>query len=190
MSDKVRAFLAIEIPPEVARKLADLKYRLAPELAGVRWVPAGNIHMTVKFLGDIVLPMTEAVSGVMSEMAGREPIRLEARGLGVFPGLKRPRVLWAGLDGETEALAGLAQELDERMERLGFRKESRKFHPHLTLGRFKPKAPVPSGLATLLRRVSDFGPLPFRAASLVLFKSDLRSGGPVYTPLSKVEFGT
>ncbi len=189
MTDKIRAFLALEVPDDVTRRLADLKSGLAHDLAGVKWVPAGNIHLTVKFLGDIPASMVEAVSEVMSALGQRPPMALEARGLGVFPGLKRPRVLWAGLDGDLEGVARLARQTDDHLSRLEFRKESRRFRPHLTLGRFRSRTLPPDRLASLLRRVSDFGPLPFLARRLVLFRSVLQPGGAVYTPLGKVEFG-
>ncbi len=189
MTKKIRAFVALEVPEQVTRQLAGLQNRLGQDLAGVKWVPADNIHLTIKFLGDISPPMVEAVSGILTAVASRPVMNLQARGLGVFPGLKKPRVLWAGLDGDIDGVAQLARELDDYLRQLEFSKESKKFRPHLTLGRFRSKALAPARLADLLRRVSDFGPLPFQAQRLVLFRSVLRPTGPVYTPLARVELG-
>jgi 2'-5' RNA ligase len=122
----------------------------------------------------------DAVSEVCN---GFGPFMLRLKGMGVFPDLRRSRVLWVGLDGEIERMSLLKDSLQEHLSRFGIKKEDRRFRPHLTLGRFRKPERDRSLLTGILSEYRDFGSPACRMDELVLFKSDLRSGGAVYTKL-------
>jgi len=138
----IRSFIAIELPPELKKELTkgetQLKINSPPV---IKWIEPGSIHITLKFLGetsdaildDLILAMEESVVGV-------SPFKLDVRQLGAFPGVDRPQVIWVGVSGEMEKLKQLQKNLEKNTEQLGFKRESRTFSPHLTLGRVRDGA--------------------------------------------------
>jgi 2'-5' RNA ligase len=143
LPERVRAFLSIGVPEAIARGLDRVKRRLEEALPGdlVRWTPTGQIHLTLRFLGDIpasALPELETTLRHAATTAG--PLDLEAEGLGCFPNARQPRVLWVGLRGDLEALQRLQARLDAATGAWAEKAESRSFHPHLTLGRVRDGA--------------------------------------------------
>ena len=138
----IRAFIAIELPPELKKELEELETQLKKNSPPViKWIEPGSIHITIKFLGetsdaildDLILAMEESVVGV-------SPFKLDVRQLGAFPGVDRPQVIWVGVSGEMEKLKQLQKNLEKNTEQLGFKRESRTFSPHLTLGRVRDGA--------------------------------------------------
>ena len=138
----IRAFIAIELPPELKIELTKVETQLkinSPPV--IKWIEPGSIHITLKFLGetsdaildDLILAMEESVVGV-------SPFKLDVRQLGAFPGVDRPQVIWVGVSGEMEKLKQLQKNLEKNTEQLGFKRESRTFSPHLTLGRVRDGA--------------------------------------------------
>jgi len=138
----IRAFIAIELPPELKKELTKVETQLkinSPPV--IKWIEPGSIHITLKFLGetsdaildDLILAMEESVVGV-------SPFKLDVRQLGAFPGVDRPQVIWVGVSGEMEKLKQLQKNLEKNTEQLGFKRESRTFSPHLTLGRVRDGA--------------------------------------------------
>lgn len=185
----IRAFLALDPPPEVLRKIADIQAEIRGSIRGaVSWVRPEGIHLTLKFFGNVAQADTEAISAVVDEYAAAAgPFDLEAKGLGVFPGLKRPRVLWIGIGGEVEQLIALQKAIDQGLEMRGFPREERPFRPHLTLARIKS----PQGLGGLDGALAARGALSagkFKATGLTLFKSNLAPKGAVYTILGHFPF--
>ncbi len=151
---------------------------------GLKAVSPDNLHVTLKFLGDVALQRTAEVSRTLVEAAAGEPaFSAELRGLGAFPSAGRPSVVWAGLMG-ADALVRLAERLEASLELQGFARESRAFHPHLTLARVKGRPPA--GLRTLLERhaATSFGTVGI--ASVELYQSELRREGAKYTLLASV----
>ena len=136
---KVRSFIAIPVPDTGIQALEELVRRLEPEIGRhVRWVRPEGIHLTLKFMGDIQVPVAEKILEELPKAtAGFSPFQLTVAGLGVFPNARRPRVLWAGLEGDLEALSRLQQAVDDAVGQLGLPKEQRGFSPHLTLGRVR-----------------------------------------------------
>lgn len=187
--DTVRAFVAVEIPPAVVSTLDALQGKLQRHRLAVRWVRPAAIHLTLKFLGDIrtaeVPVVAEALTAATAEAM---PISLAVRGLGVFPGIRKARVVWAGLDGDTAALLGLQAAVDSRLEGVGFAPEGRPFRAHLTLGRFKGRED-PQRVAAALEECGDVRSERFTARSITLFKSELKPTGAVYTPLAGAVLG-
>ena len=129
----IRAFIAIEIDPQLVRQISAVVADLQPRIAGIRWVSQANFHLTLKFLGDIEENKIEPIAQAL-ELALRPFPRftINAKDLGVFPDLKRPRVLWIGLEGKK--LLELASKVETALEPLGFAPEKKRFKPHLTVG--------------------------------------------------------
>jgi 2'-5' RNA ligase len=184
----IRAFVALELPEGVRRELAGLQKQLAEAGKGVKWVRPEGIHLTLKFLGSVEEDRIEAITQAMEAAAAScGALRLKLKGVGAFPGLARPRVVWVGLVGDTERLGLLQRELETRLAALGWAPEARPFAPHLTLGRVKEPVRGKSPLAEAILRLSGVEPEgDFEAAELVLFRSELKPGGAVYTKLRSV----
>lgn len=189
----IRAFIAVSLAEEVARGLArtleDLKKR-APAGA-VRWTPPGNIHLTLKFLGDVSEANIPAITrGLQTEVARHPALTITAADLGAFPSMRRPRVIWIGLHAPPQ-LEALQRGLEVEMERLGYPRDERPFTPHLTLGRVrKETGPAElSDLSGVLERVK-VGVLGItRVESVHLYRSVLSPGGSVYTRLFTAPLG-
>ena len=185
----MRAFIAIALPVQVERCIETLEQMLRAKPFPVRWVKPRNVHLTLKFLGEIEEGGVEAVATAMVRAcAGVPPIALSMQGVGVFPGIKNPRVLWTGVGGQTDLLAQLHGRLDRALAETGFDAETRPFRAHLTLGRFKGRT-APADLARALQETGGFDAVPFEAGEIILFKSDLRPQGAVYSPLKRCLLG-
>ena len=191
MADRgtIRAFLAMDPPPEVLRRIADIQEVLKKTLRGsISWVRPEGIHLTLKFFGDIAAEDLQPISEVVSGQAtGMRPLHLNIKGLGVFPGIRRPRVLWLGVGGEVAQLIALQGVLDQGFETCGIKKEERPFRAHLTLARIKSPQGL-SGLDKVLEEKEAESAGSFEAKSLILFKSDLTPKGAIYTVLADFPF--
>jgi 2'-5' RNA ligase len=155
----------------------------------VKWVETQNLHLTLKFLGDINADSVESVLANMKEAtAGTGNLRLEMSGLGTFPGGPRVRVIWTGLSGDVRKLSTLQERVETGLVLLGFKKETRAFQPHLTIGRVRDKASF-SEREDLYRQVERHAAtdaIRFSVDSLILVRSTLTRSGPVYTELGRV----
>jgi 2'-5' RNA ligase len=190
--EQVRTFIAIELDETIRIALADLQERLKAKVPrdSVRWVKPEGIHLTLKFLGNVPANRIEEVERVLTRScAGFSAFSFSVGGLGCFPNPRRPRVVWVGVQEESETLKRLQKAIEEGMERLGFPPEGRRFHAHLTLGRTQRRAS--SGdvrrLGQLVEEtnIGELGQMEARAVSLM--KSDLKPMGAVYTQLAAVE---
>lgn len=183
MKNTIRAFIAIPLPESILSFIRKIQGGVRDYGFRARWVRPENIHLTLKFLGDIEKSQTESIGDAMSDtVKTHPPLSLAAKGIGVFPGIKRPRVIWMGLKGDTFPLIELQKKLDSHLHDIGFPKESRPFKGHLTLARIKGH----TDSRKLLDAMETFGELEsetFAADQIVLFKSDLRPTGAVYTRL-------
>ncbi|MFO7839055.1 MAG: RNA 2',3'-cyclic phosphodiesterase [Desulfosalsimonadaceae bacterium] len=188
---KLRAFVAIPLPEDVAGLLGEIQSGLQKENWPVKWVRPESIHLTLKFLGDIPESEVEQiVSAMQTAVRQFAPLTLSAAGLGAFPSVKRPRVLWCGIGGESHVLARLHAGLDEQLARqLGIEKEGKAFKGHLTLGRVKGKI-KPDAVVEAVTSYGDVTSRAFVADSLCLYRSELKPGGAVYTELARVPLGT
>jgi 2'-5' RNA ligase len=175
--DQVRAFVAFPVGEALAGAIAALRDRLRPRLAGLRWVRPDGLHFTLRFLGRSTRVQLEGLVVRLAAGASACP-RAEARtgGLGLFPERGSPRVLWLDVAVPPSVLA-LQSACEAAAVAEGFAPEPRPFRSHLTLGRWRDRAPRPS-----LPEV-DEGVLPLR--DLVLFRSQIRPGGAVYTELAR-----
>jgi len=183
----LRAFIAVEIPHEVHKAIenetAPLRATLNKSL--VRWVPTSNMHLTLKFLGDVSPTNVDMLAQMLSLEAGGHPaFEIQFKGLGVFPNPKRPHVIWIGIQAPDE-LTALQHGIEAAAAKLGYPPEKRSFSPHLTIGRVKQS--INSGdmhkIRTALEgiKVGSLGTAPVSAVHL--FKSDLQPTGAVYTCL-------
>lgn len=186
MGETIRTFVAIALPDAVRDALGRLQEKLRGQGLSARWVRPGSVHLTLRFIGEMPSAEVEPVGRAMAAAAdGCGPIHLQASGMGVFPGIRKARVLWVGLAGEVQALLGLQQRLEAELDDVGLAPEKRRFKAHLTLARFKGRVD-PGRIAALLDRHSDFTAAPFRASELVLFESRLEPRGAVYTRILEI----
>ncbi|MDF1593086.1 MAG: RNA 2',3'-cyclic phosphodiesterase [Desulfobacterales bacterium] len=180
----MRTFIAIELPQHIIAGLGNVQKTLKSAKLKIRWVQPENIHLTLKFLGDINPEAIDPINRTLSESArGYDPISLSAKGGGAFPGIKNPRVIWVGLAGQVSRLKALQGTLAENLTALGYEKEERTFKGHLTLGRIKG-AVDPIKLNAALNEVMSFETEPFLVDRIFLFQSDLKPTGPVYTKIA------
>jgi 2'-5' RNA ligase len=183
MSNTIRTFLAIELPEKITYTISKVQEEIKSYGLKIRWVRPENIHLTLKFLGDIKTADTEKVARAVSEsVTGHPPISLAVKGIGVFPGIKKPRVLWLGISKQVDLLTALQKTLDDKLEAMGFPKEKRPFRGHLTLGRIKSIID-PKTLHDVLKEFTMFESEHFFADRIILYKSDLKPKGAVYTKL-------
>ena len=185
----IRSFLAIELPEPILRKIGEVQGDLKATHAEVRWTNPEKIHLTLKFFGNIEESRIDPIFKSIEEpIRNTLPFSLKVRGVGAFPNLKNPRVIWIGLVEGREVLASLQKQIEAQLEKIGFRPENRPFHPHLTLGRMKSSREK-EGLVGRMERhkEEEFG--DFEVERVVLFKSDLRPSGPIYTPLRELRLG-
>lgn len=186
MSDDIRAFVALKLPENIISSVKLIQEDLKLYRFPVRWVRPEKLHLTIKFFGEIAEADIKKIGAAMNNCAvSYAPLSLSARGVGVFPSIARPRVIWAGISGEASSLLELRNDLEKRFEKIGFKKEDRPFKGHLTLGRFRERADSVK-LVEALKKVRSFESGMFVAGELYLFKSDLRKEGPVYTELLNV----
>jgi 2'-5' RNA ligase len=183
----IRAFIAISLSEEVHKGLDQVLRDLRGRQTGgaVRWVPGENIHLTIKFLGDVSLASLEMLTTMLQSEAARHPqFEFSVGGLGAFPTPRRPRVVWVGIEAPAE-LASLQRGVETEMARLGYAPEDRPFSPHLTLGRVTRNAGSDDlhRLSQILEtyKVGFLGVT--RVQAIYLFRSDLQPSGAVYTCL-------
>lgn len=185
---KVRAFVAVRLSPEVESALSQLVSELRSPGDGIRWVNPSNLHLTLHFLGAAVDysrlgPVADELARVAAETA---PFSVETRGLGAFPDLQRPRVLWAGLEGE--GLLRLAQAVEAASVRCGFSPQPRAYSPHLTLGRVSDPARWRRFRVAFLKAAGrEFG--TSEIDRLTLYESVLSGAGPNYRVIATFRFG-
>ncbi len=183
MSDVIRAFVALKLPESIISSIKRIQEDLKLCRFPVRWVRPEKIHLTIKFFGEITESDIKNIGAAMNNCAGNyASLSLSTKGVGVFPSITRPRVIWTGISGEASLLFAIRNDLENRFEEIGFKKEDRPFRGHLTIGRFRER--TDSGkLIEALRKFQGFESERFVAGKLYLYRSDLRPEGPVYTEL-------
>ena len=179
----LRLFIAARPPDTVLRGIAELSGSLGFRGDGVRWLKGDGIHLTLKFLGSTDEAKVEAIGRAVSECARAVgEIRLAVGGVGVFPDMKRARVIWVGLTGDIARLESVRNALEEACFALGFDKEGRAFRPHLTIARVKDRLSFDT-----IKRIEQSGDIMLGdmvVDAIELIKSDLSPSGAAYTTLS------
>ena len=187
---KIRTFVAVELSAAVRGRAADLIERLRRCDAKVKWVDTANMHLTLKFLGDVPESEIAAVCRVVTEAAGPfVPFDITAVGAGAFPDARRPRTLWIGIDRGAEELCRLQKSVDRALRKLGFPKEGRQFHPHLTIGRLRQGGDSASRLGDLVRDLENFDAAGATINQVTVFASYLSKTGPTYEALGRARLG-
>jgi len=179
----VRCFVALNLSSELRSRLAWIQDQLKAAAAEVSWVNPENIHLTLKFLGEVEEARLPAVRVTVQEaLQGEEGVWAMVAGLGAFPPSGPPRVIWAGIRAGGEDLARLQARIEAALERIGFPRESRRFTPHLTLGRMRSSRGSPALLELISsHRGVELGIL--EAESVELMESRLHPSGAIYTVL-------
>jgi RNA 2',3'-cyclic 3'-phosphodiesterase len=188
--ERVRSFIAIELPEEVRATLSQLETQLMAESStAVKWVATDSIHLTLKFLGSVDSDKLDAIIRAMQIAAsGISPFQLELNALGVFPNTRQVQVVWVGLDGELASLTRLQKSIEANVSPLGFPTEARPFRPHLTLARVREQA-LPSErqkLGDLIASRSLAEPSAFEVSSISLMRSQLTRQGAIYSRTGSV----
>ena len=195
--DTIRTFVAVELPAEIRKRLADTQSQLRGFMGraekAVRWSRADGVHLTLQFLGDVPPGSFDAIlEAVRAGCAGALPVDLILGHIGAFPTVEKPRVLWLGLEGHAAQLSTLQAAISRQLGVLGYQPD-KPFKPHITLGRVREHATRDelTGISRALQDVagkSTAHPL-FTVHQVSLMKSDLQPAGAVYTALGVVELG-
>ena len=178
----IRVFIAVEISPGTINRIASAVANLKHKLPEVRWTAPANFQLTVKFIGDIETHRADAIADALDRIITLFPrCTINAKGLGVFPGLRQPRILWVGFIGDE--LTQLAERVNTALLPLGFAGETRGFAPHLTIGRWRqPDRPTANLREEIARwRDHDFGAT--LVDRLILFQSVLKPTGAAHSQL-------
>jgi len=180
----IRSFLAFELPFDIKNEVARISANIQKGGLYAGWVKPGNIHLTMVFLGDMAeRDMPAIIASTDNALKGTTPFDISLSGMGLFPDIRRPRVMWLGLNGEMERLSALRDRLQAPLAPFGVEQEKRPFTPHLTLARFRRPVKDATLLIRLIDKYRDIAGPEGRLDELVLFKSDLRQGGSVYTKI-------
>lgn len=183
---EIRAFIAIEIPAEIQNKIGDLQNSLKGIGGRISWTKPGNIHLTLKFLGDIDEAIIDEISAeLLLAVQNITGFKISVKAIGVFPNFRRPRVIWIGANSERDQLQELAAQIEDCMENFGFEKESRRFSAHLTLGRIKEATAI-EPVMDKLESYEGFEAGSFDVNAFYLIKSELHPAGSIYTPLKRI----
>jgi 2'-5' RNA ligase len=186
---KKRIFTAVDISEEsrhrAARYIADLKGEFSGIKAG--WERAEKLHLTLKFLGDAEESQLEGLKEIAAGIAGRiSKLHLQIAKTGVFPSVRKPRVLWLGVEGETEKLRQINSMLEDECEKIGFPKENKIYKPHLTIARLRGPHKAKELVETHLAK--EFEPVGFEVCELVIYESKLQPAGSIYKKVSGLKF--
>ncbi len=186
MSEKIRAFIAIELNNETQNSLAKIQSELKASGADVKWVEPKNIHLTLKFLGDIDTDLIAKIKNILEDLAkNHQRFSSVINELGAFPNTRSPRVIWVGMQEGKENASSIARELENNLFELGIPKEERDFLPHITLGRVK--SPINRlKLTELLDKNKNIPTINFTMEKMTLFKSTLTPRGPIYEAIAEV----
>lgn len=184
----MRTFIAVEISDEQKNSLDQIEAHLKYAGADVKWVEKSNIHLTLKFLGEVSDEKLKEIQNILNVIADNaKPFEASLKDIGAFPKIDYPRVVWVGLDKGAEELKRLAEEIDERLSKIGFTKETRPFAAHLTVGRVRS----PKNKQALKEKMLSysFPSIPSaRVDRVILFKSTLTPKGSIYTKIHEAKF--
>jgi 2'-5' RNA ligase len=181
----MRTFIAVELPENIKNKIGELQAPLKRTDAFVSWVKPENIHITLKFLGEVPEEkMNEVFSATEAALKETKRFKMNLKRMGAFPDFRRPRVIWVGTGKGGEELLSMANKIEEEMEKIGYPKENRKFSPHFTIGRVKS----PKNIEKLMELVksTDFETEDIGVNEVTVMKSQLHPAGAIYTSLKKI----
>lgn len=190
MTKKIRTFVAVELSSAVRAEAARLVDLLRPVGGDARWVEPQNMHLTLKFLGDVREEAIADVCRVVTKAAADfQPFDIKLGSAGAFPDLRRPRTLWIGITQGQQELVRLQSAVERALAKRGFPKENRDFFPHLTIGRIRESGPQMGELGQRIQTHADFAAGGSTIRDVVVFASHLSSSGPTYEPLARAPLG-
>jgi RNA 2',3'-cyclic 3'-phosphodiesterase len=182
----IRAFIAVDLDDPVIEKICNVVEILKPRITEIRWLRKENLHLTLKFLGNIA--EVEPIAAALRHPVGLfSPCTISAKGLGVFPDFRRPKILWVGLTGDQ--LVQLAAKIESALMPLGFPPENRAFTPHLTIGRWREGSRPAKNLRQEIDSLNDFEFGACAIRQIVLFQSVLKPEGASYSELRTIQLG-
>ncbi|MCM8766279.1 MAG: RNA 2',3'-cyclic phosphodiesterase [Candidatus Omnitrophica bacterium] len=182
----MRTFIAVEISEEVRKEIVQIQEELKKTEADVKWVESKNMHLTLKFLGEVEAEKIELIKENLRRITQEiKSFEIAFQGLGVFPNLEFPRVVWVGIEKGKEEMVKLAMKIDDELQKLGFPKERRPFSCHLTLGRVRSS----KNRDKLKRAIKERENFKIKSImdlkECILFRSQLTPAGPIYTALAQ-----
>ncbi len=184
----IRLFISMPTPASILPRLSEVREILRGSRADVKWEPTEKLHCTIKFLGDTRHDHVKPVTSALRELAADiQPFTVGYEDVGCFPGRRDPRIIWAGMADPDGGLKILFEGIDEAMSHLGFEREHRAFHPHVTLGRVKGARKI-AELLEMMETVTLVSP-PVMIQEIELVKSILGPGGSVYSLVAGVRLG-
>jgi len=179
----MRAFIAIDLPGDIRARLRSGQAAFRSLSPDARWTQPEGIHLTLKFLGEVPDHKVSEVSESLKKLGPFESFAVRVRGFGFFPDSRRPRVFWVGIE-ESASLLRLAEQVERAMETIGFAREQRSFHPHLTLARFKAPQAQPALQAAISQDAEqDLGSID--VSEFFLFESKLSPHGAEYRKVER-----
>jgi len=180
----LRCFISIELPDDIKQGISGFISKLKEIDKDIKWVKGENLHLTLKFLGEIEEQILPEIKDRLLNISKRHsPFDLRLKGIGAFPSIKRPRVIWIGIE-DSASLINLQSEVEASMSELGFQKENR-FEPHLTIGRLRGSGPSDALIKGLsFEMPKEFG--LFRVESIYIMKSELSPKGPDYYKIVEI----
>lgn len=179
----VRSFIAIEINDTIRGRLSDIQNTLKKVNGHVSWVQPQNVHCTLVFLGDIFQPAVDSVANALAKTAaGCKPFEIEISSLGFFGSARSPRIIWAGMTGQTDVLINLQGKITAAVLQAGLKPDEKPFKPHLTIGRVRSNRNAPALVEAIkANETKTFG--KNSVGRVVLMKSQLTASGPIYSIL-------
>ena len=185
----IRAFIAVDLDDPVIEKVCNVVEILKSRITEIRWLRKENLHLTLKFLGNIAESQVEPITAALRHPLGLfSPCTISAKGLGVFPDFRRPKILWVGLTGNQ--LVQLTAEIESALMPIGFTPENRAFTPHLTIGRWREGSRPAKNLRQEIDSLNDFEFGACAVRQIVLFQSVLKPEGASYSELRTIQLGT
>jgi len=190
MKKTLRTFVAVEITQSIRSRADELIAALAGTSADVNWVEPHNLHLTLKFLGDVQQQEIARLCQAMARGAADvKPFELDVGGAGAFPNAARPRTVWLGAAAGAEPMVVLHDRVEAALAKLGYREEHRRFQVHLTIGRVRGAGAGIAELGSLLQQHADFSAGRMTVGKVTLFASTLTPDGPIYEVLGTAPLG-
>ncbi|MFC1559759.1 RNA 2',3'-cyclic phosphodiesterase [Candidatus Margulisiibacteriota bacterium] len=185
----MRTFISVEIPDDIKKNIENLIEEFKKNLTPIKWVESRNLHITLKFLGGTDDKKIENLCGLVGSIAKeRGSFKVSIGGLGAFPTTKNPRVLWVGISDGAETLIKIAEDLEGRLLKEGYKEEEKEFSAHITIGRIKEKIDIQELEKHIdIKKDVDLG--SFDAKYISVMKSTLTQTGPIYEEIKRINFG-
>jgi RNA 2',3'-cyclic 3'-phosphodiesterase len=190
MKKTLRVFVAVELDRSIRARAVELIERLRGAPADVKWVEPHNLHLTMKFLGEVhEREIIHVCRAVQHGAALVNPFELEVCGAGAFPNAARPRTVWLGAAAGAKQMIALHDGVEAALAELGYRREHRQFQTHLTIGRVRGVGPGIAELGKLLQQHAEFPAGRMTVSKIAVFSSELTPDGPIYETVSTAQLG-